>query len=123
MNGRRSHIEVIADIMRLREASKTQIMYSVGMSYAQLQKYLRYLTEHGFLARESNENSGTCYRVTQNGKRLLEAIEKIEQLLSFDESGDSETIGQSIATSRNETIRKSAMSRIRGEAIANLIGR
>ena len=45
MNKRRSSIQVIADMLRLGEAGKTEIMYSANMSYFQLQKYLQYLTE------------------------------------------------------------------------------
>ena len=42
---RRSSIEVIADMLRLGEAGKTEIMYSVNMSYFQLQKYLNFMLE------------------------------------------------------------------------------
>jgi predicted transcriptional regulator len=40
MERRRSSVEVIADILRLGQAGKTEIMYSANMSYFQLQKYL-----------------------------------------------------------------------------------
>ena len=36
MNRRRSNVEVIADILRLGDAGKTEIMYSANMSYRQL---------------------------------------------------------------------------------------
>ena len=42
---RRSSIEVIADMLRLGEAGKTEIMYSANMSYFQLQKYLKFLLD------------------------------------------------------------------------------
>ena len=38
MERRRSSVEVIADILRLGQAGKTEIMYSANMSYFQLQK-------------------------------------------------------------------------------------
>jgi predicted transcriptional regulator len=47
--GRRSNIEVIADMLRLGEAGKTEIMYSANMSYFQLQKYLAFLMQRGFI--------------------------------------------------------------------------
>ena len=46
LRDRRSTIEIIADILRLLrlgEAGKTEIMYTVNMSYDQRQKYLRKL--------------------------------------------------------------------------------
>ena len=42
---RRSNIQIIADMLRLGEAGKTEIMYSANMSYFQLQKYLKFLLE------------------------------------------------------------------------------
>ncbi len=42
---RRSNIQVIADILRLGETGKTEIMYSANMSYFQLQKYLKFLLQ------------------------------------------------------------------------------
>ena len=45
LDRRRSSIEVIADILRLGEAGKTEIMYSANMSYHQLQKYLSFLID------------------------------------------------------------------------------
>ncbi len=87
MNGRRSNIEIIADILRLGQGSKTQIMYRVGMSYAQLHKYLDYLVERGFLVWDSYRYPGGIYRVSQEGKLLLQSIEKIEGILTFDNNG------------------------------------
>ena len=45
LTNRRSSIEVIADILRLGEAGKTEIMYSANMSFKQLQKYLEFLLD------------------------------------------------------------------------------
>jgi predicted transcriptional regulator len=45
LDRRRSSIEIIADMLRLGEAGKTEMMYSVNMSYFQLQKYLNFLLE------------------------------------------------------------------------------
>ncbi len=81
MNQRRSNIEVIADILRLGEAGKTEIMYSVNMSYVQLQKYLGFMVESGFLEQIVVPNPGIKYRVTEKGHRLLQSIDPIlEQL-------------------------------------------
>jgi len=97
VNGRRSNIEIIADILRMGQASKTQIMYRVSMSYAQLQKYLDYLIDRGFLSRDPSEYRGGLYRVTQEGKSLLESIEKIEELLAMGNGAEpAENISQAM---------------------------
>ena len=54
MNNRRSSVQVMADILRLGEAGKTEIMYSANMSYRQLQKYLEFLVNGEFLERIVN---------------------------------------------------------------------
>ncbi len=99
-NGRRSNIEVIADILRMGEASRTHIMYRVGMSYAQLEKYLDYLVERSFLAWTRDRYPGGIYHITEEGKLLLESIEKIEELLyRDDEAASTDNISQSMAGS------------------------
>ncbi len=81
MNHRRSNIEVIADILRLGEAGKTEIMYSANMSYRQLQKYLEFLVEGGFLDRHVVPNPGVKYKVTEKGRRLLHSIDAVLTLM------------------------------------------
>ena len=83
MNHRRSNIEVIADILRLGEAGKTEIMYSANMSYRQLQKYLDFMVESGFLDKIVVPNPGIKYKVTKKGLRLLQSIEPILEQLGF----------------------------------------
>lgn len=81
MRGRRSNIEVMADILRLGEAGKTEIMYSANMSYRQLQRYLRFLTERGFIEITKVGNPVTTYRVNDKGVRLLDTIENLLHML------------------------------------------
>ena len=59
---RRSDIEVIADILRLGEARKTEIMYSVNMSYSQLQKYLNLLLQLELVDKTLSSNQSVTYR-------------------------------------------------------------
>lgn len=82
MNNRRSNIDIIADILRLREAGKTEIMYSANMSYHQLQKYLSFLVQGGFIDSVKLGNPAMSYRVTEKGSRLLESIDRMLELLS-----------------------------------------
>jgi predicted transcriptional regulator len=82
MNNRRSNIEVMADILRLGKAGKTEIMYGANMSYRQLQHYLGYLTERGFIDKTMVGNPVTQYRVNDKGFRLLENIESLLKMLN-----------------------------------------
>jgi len=85
MNNRRSNIEVIADMLRLGEAGKTEIMYSANMSYAQLQKYLKFLLQLGLIDKVTVGNPIVTYRVTKKGLRLLKSIDSILEMLELRE--------------------------------------
>jgi predicted transcriptional regulator len=78
---RRSNIQVIADILRLGQMGKTQIIHSANMSYSQLQEYLDFLTENGFMERVSSETSIARYNTTKDGRNLLKVIEIVLDML------------------------------------------
>jgi len=82
---RRSSIEVIADMLRLGEAGKTEIMYSANMSYFQLQKYLNFLLQLGLIDKVTVGNPSVTYRVTKKGLRLLRNIDSILEVLELKE--------------------------------------
>ena len=82
MNHRRSNIEVIADILRLGQAGKTEIMYSANMSYCQLQKYLDFLMEREFIDRVDSQNPIITYKTTRKGISLLKRIDGVLAMLS-----------------------------------------
>jgi len=82
---RRSSIEVIADMLRLGEAGKTEIMYSANMSYFQLQKYLNFLLQLGLINKVTVGNPIVTYRVTNKGLRLLRNIDSILEMLELRE--------------------------------------
>ena len=85
MEHRRSNIEVIADILRLGEAGKTEIMYSGNMSYFQLQKYLGFMLELGLIEKITMGNPKITYRVTKKGLNLLRSIDDILGILELRE--------------------------------------
>ena len=85
MNNRRSNIEVIADMLRLGEAGKTEIMYSANMSYSQLQKYLKFLLQLGLIDKVTVGNPVVTYRVTDKGLKLLRSIDSILEILELKE--------------------------------------
>jgi len=84
---RRSSIEVIADMLRLGEAGKTEIMYSANMSYFQLQKYLNFMLELRLIDKVTVGNPMVTYRVTKKGLRLLKSIDGILEILESKDEG------------------------------------
>ena len=86
MERRRSSVEVIADILRLGQAGKTEIMYSANMSYFQLQKYLNYLLKLELIDKVVVCNPAITYRVTEKGLDLLKSIEGVLEVLQLKEA-------------------------------------
>lgn len=62
-------------------AGKTEIMYSANMSYHQIQKYLDYLLNQGFINKVNMGNSLVAYQVTDSGLKLLKAIDTLMEIL------------------------------------------
>lgn len=88
LTNRRSSIEVVADMLRLGEAGKTEIMYSANMSYKQLQKYLRFLLDLKLIDKVHVGNPMVTYRVTKKGLRLLRSIDNILETLEIRKEDD-----------------------------------
>ncbi len=88
LSNRRSSIEVVADMLRLGEAGKTEIMYSANMSYAQLQKYLKLLLELKLIDKVHLGNPMVTYRITEKGLRLLRSIDSILETLEIKKRED-----------------------------------
>ena len=84
MNNRRANVQIIADILRMGEAGKTEIMYSVNMSYNQLEKYLNFLLEGSFL-RQVEGKRIRVYQTTSKGKRLLLQIDRLVRILEWED--------------------------------------
>ena len=80
---RRSNIQIIADMLRVGEngAGKTEIMYTANMSYSQIQKYLDYLVNQGFINKVNMDNTMVAYQVTDSGLKLLKAIDTLMEML------------------------------------------
>src|SRR4030042_283663 len=80
---RRSNIEIIADMLRVGEngAGKTEIMYTANMSYNQIQKYLEYLVNQGFITKINIDSTMIAYQVTESGLKLLKAIDTLMSML------------------------------------------
>ena len=85
LDRRRTSLEIIADMLRLGEAGKTEIMYSANMSYFQLQKYLNFLLERGLIDKVTLGNPSVTYRVTKKGLKILRNIDAILEALELRE--------------------------------------
>ena len=91
MIGRRSNVEIIGDILRLGKSGKTAIMYDADLSYYQLQKYLQFLTDRGFLEQlPATTPNNKSFNPTDKGEQLLGQIDKVIDFLSPNEGGKSE---------------------------------
>lgn len=86
MNRRRSNIEIIAEMLRAGQngAGKTELMYTVNMSYAQLQKYLKYLLSNGLIHKVEVGNPSVRYHVTEKGAELLKSITAVMDILDIE---------------------------------------
>ena len=86
-NRRRSNIEIIAEMLKVGEngAGKTRIMYGANMSYTQIQKYLGFLINRGFIDGVKIGNPSVTYRVTESGLKLMESIKGVMDMLGLEE--------------------------------------
>jgi predicted transcriptional regulator len=83
--GRRSDIEIIADILAKTKkvARKTRIMYNCNLSYKQLKLYINFLLEIGLLDSHSDESSNSSsFKITSKGSKFLSAYSKLKALMS-----------------------------------------
>ncbi len=86
----RSRTDIIAMILQsaTNGATKTRLMYSAYLSYAQVQEYLRYLTEKRLV---SFEEATHAYTLTGQGLRFLRVYDEISAIVSLKNTETSET--------------------------------
>ncbi len=74
----RSSFEIIAEILEISKngAKKTRIMYTCGLSYRFIQKYLDLLLETGLL------RIGNSYHTTDKGIGFLRKYQTLELLMN-----------------------------------------
>jgi predicted transcriptional regulator len=81
-SGYRDRLEIIADILEIAKKGqmKTRILYDGNLRFSQLNEYLAFMLEMGFL--EVNmDNEKRIYRTTNRGLKYLESYEEISSLL------------------------------------------
>ena len=79
---RRSEIEIIAQILRRGEGSKTEMLYGVGLSYYQLKRYMSRLLELRLIYKQRT-GQHLNYKITPKGQRLLKEIDVLLTMLNI----------------------------------------
>ena len=69
-------------------AGKTRIMYNANLSYSQIQKYLGFLTAHGFIGKLQIGNPSVTYQVTESGQKLLNSINSVVEMLGLGDDNE-----------------------------------
>jgi len=84
---RRDKLVIMAEIMNISKngALKTQIMYKVNLSFAQLNDYLKVLAETKLLEKTIT-NGKVVYKATQKGREFLDRHNQIMGLLNEEET-------------------------------------
>ena len=79
----RSRTDIIAMILQAATggATKTRIMYSAYLSYAQVKEYLSFLTERNLIWYEPGSG---LYKLSERGLQLLRAYEGISDMITLD---------------------------------------
>jgi predicted transcriptional regulator len=78
----RSRSQIITEILRvtaLNGATKMNIMYRAFLSYTQLKEYLEFLQASEMI---QYFEDARLYRVTEKGKKLLQAYDEIDDMMS-----------------------------------------
>ena len=84
-NKRRDRLHIIAEILCITKdgSLKTQIMYKANLSFAQLNEYLKFLTQIE-LINVQKENNKIVYKITDKGQNYLEKYKDISEILGND---------------------------------------
>ena len=90
---RRDRLNIIAEIMEAAKGSKlkTRIMYRVNLSFSQVNEYLSFLTERGFL-RVHVENRKQFYETTAKGNIYIKNYRELSNLLRPQEPAEVQVI-------------------------------
>lgn len=83
---RRDRLNIMAEIIENAKEGqlKTRIMYGTNLSFSQVNTYLSFLTEMGFL-RVRIENGKQFFETTTKGSRYVEEYREMSDLLRLQE--------------------------------------
>ncbi len=87
----RSRTDIISMILQaaMHGATKTRLMYSAYLSYAQVQEYIHFLLERKLM---SFEEESAQYKLTEQGLHYLRVYNEISQIVSLDGTKASEKV-------------------------------
>jgi len=78
---RRCDIDIIADILQLGEAGKTEIIGTARITHSQVNRYLTRLLILNLIEKQQSVYRRDTYRITKKGKKLLRTLNGIRQML------------------------------------------
>lgn len=80
---RRDRLGILAEILEVakNKEGKTRIMYSVNLSFSQINEYLKFLTEMGFIEIRCI-NGKKSYQTTSKGYDYIDNYVEMSQLLA-----------------------------------------
>ena len=80
---RRDRLGIFAEILEVAKGrqGKTRIMYNVNLSFSQVNEYLSFLTEMGFIKVEKIKGKKT-YETTSKGYNYIDNYIEMSQLLA-----------------------------------------
>jgi predicted transcriptional regulator len=87
LNHRRCWPEITIEILRgtLRPSNKMRIMYGAKLTPNSLKIYFHDLLKKGFIEKMKNSDRGVKYKITGQGRTLLEVLRKAEVLFFSEE--------------------------------------
>ena len=80
MSGKRSDIEISADILKvtLKEAKKSHIVYKANLNFQLLRKHLDHLINSGLIA--GSGNGSNVFLTTDKGMEYIKHFEDLKEL-------------------------------------------
>ena len=76
-------LESILDMCRSDGSTKTKIVYQINLNFKNAGSYLEWLTEHGYLIKESR-----VYKTTASGLDLLQDLNDINSIIRDEETAE-----------------------------------
>jgi predicted transcriptional regulator len=96
----RSRMDIVASVLQssMRGASKTKLMYSAYLSYAQLKEYLDFLQKRELL---TYDQEFRLFRLTPKGLRFLNYYDEMKDVISL---GPSQPVTNFVTTTQQNEI-------------------
>ena len=85
--GKRGWSSITADILEAvsQPAKKMRIMYKTNLNFCRFNKHFGDLLEKGFIERTVDPAGKTVYKISERGKTLLAALNKVQEIFSRDD--------------------------------------